>query len=77
MSEEEINKLFCDYHNNYLAPTLTSIDIKIEKVRDEIKKEHEDLLMRAVNAETKLKLYEGLFSKLNLNMEVRNEPQEH
>lgn len=73
MSEEEINKLLCDYHNNYLSPILTSIDVKIEKLRDDIKKEHEDLLMRAVNAETKLKLYEGLFSKLNLNMEVKND----
>lgn len=75
MTEEEINRLLCDYLNNYLSPILTSIDSRIEKLRDDIKKEHEDLLMRAVNAETKLKLYEGLFSKLNLNMEVKNEPR--
>ena len=73
MKEEEINKLLCDYHNRYIGPILISIDNKIEKLRDDIKKEHEDLLMRAVNAETKLRLYEGLFSKLNLNMEVKNE----
>lgn len=73
MKEEEINKLLCDYHNNYLSPILTDIDNRIEKLRDDIKREHEDLLMRAVNAETKLRLYEGLFSKLNLNMEVSNE----
>ena len=73
MSEEEINNLLCKNWNNYFAPVLTDIDNKIEKLRDDIRKEHEDLLMRAVNAETKLKLYEGLFNKLNLNMEVKNE----
>lgn len=73
MIDEEIDKLFCDYHNNYLCPILTGIDNKIEKLRNDIRKEHEDLLMRAVNAETKLKLYENLFSKLNLNMEMKNE----
>lgn len=73
MTKEEINKLLCEYLNSYLSPILTSIDSRIEKLRDDIKKEHEDLLMRAINAETKLKLYEGLFSKLNLNMEVKNE----
>lgn len=73
MTEEEINRILCEFYNNHLVHSLTSIDIKIEKVRDEIKQEHEDLLMRAINAETKLKLYEGLFSKLNLNLEVKNE----
>ena len=73
MKEEEIDKLLYDYHRNYLVPILTSMDNRIDKLRDDIKKEHEDLLMRAVNAETKLRLYEGLFSKLNLNMEVKNE----
>ena len=72
MSDEEIRKLFCDYHNNYLCPILDGIDSRIEKLREELKKEHEDLLMRAVNAETKLKLYETLFSRLNLHMEVKN-----
>ena len=73
MNEEEINKILCEFHNNYLAPALTSLDFRIEKLRDDMKKEHEDLLMRAANAETKLKLYEGLVSRLNLNMEVKNE----
>lgn len=41
-------------------------------LREDIKREHEDLSMRAIKAETKLKLYEGLFSKLNLNMELKN-----
>lgn len=72
MSEDEINNLLCKNWNNYFAPALTDIDRKIEKLRGDIRKEHEDLLMRAVNAETKLKLYEDLFSKLNLNMEVKN-----
>lgn len=73
MSEEEINKLLCKFYNDHISFDLNSIDVRLEKLREDIKKEHEDLLMRAVNAETKLKLYEGLFSKLNLNMEVKNE----
>ena len=73
MTEEELNNLLCKNWNNYFAPVLTDIDNKIERLRADIRKEHEDLLMRAVNAETKLKLYEGLFNKLNLNMEIKNE----
>ena len=77
MSEEErnelLNYLFNRYHRDYLAPILENMDSRMEKLRDDIKKEHEDLLIRAVNAETKLKMYEAIFSKLNLNMEVKNE----
>lgn len=83
MSEEELNHILCEFHNKCLAPILTgidskitSIDFRIERVRDEIKKEHEELLMRAVNAEAKLKLYEELFNKLNLNIEAKNESRE-
>ena len=83
MSKEELNHILCEFHNTHLAPILTGIDSKIrstdfriERVRDEIKKEHEELLMRAVNAEAKLKLYEELFNKLNLNIEAKNESRE-
>ena len=70
MKEEEINNLLYKYHNNYAVPILTSMDTKIERLREDIRKEHEDLLMRAVNAETKLKLYEAIFNKLNLNVSL-------
>ena len=70
MKEEEINNLLYKYHNNYAVPILTSMDTKIERLREDIRKEHEDLLMRAVNAETQLKLYEAIFNKLNLNVSL-------
>lgn len=73
MSEEELNSLLCENWNNYFAPALTGIDNKIERLRAEIEKEHEELKTRAITAETKLKLYEALFGKLNLNMEVEND----
>lgn len=38
-----------------------------------MKKEHEDLIKRAITAETKIKLYEQLLNKLNLNIELNNE----
>lgn len=71
MSEEEMANLWSQYFNNYISPILNSIDIKIEKIRDEFKSEHEDLRIRAINAETKLAMYEGLFGKLNLNVELK------
>ena len=70
---EEIDSLLLKYWDSYISPSFRDIYSEIEKLRVDMKKEHEDLLIRAVNAETKLKLYEGLFSKLNLNMEVKNE----
>ena len=73
MSSEEINNLLCENWNNYFAPALTEINTKIETLRAEIEKEHEELKTRAITAETKLKLYEALFGKLNLNLEVKNE----
>lgn len=76
MKEEEIKKLLNDYNNQFSgcwSHNFVSIQNAIDKLREDNKKEREDLLMRAINAETKLKLYESLFSKLNLNMEVKNE----
>ena len=73
MSEEEFSKAISKFYNEYLSYELISIRNEVTKIREDMKKEHEDLLMRATTAETKLKLYEGLFSKLNLNMELKNE----
>lgn len=73
MSEEEFNKVVNKFYNEYLSYTLNDIRDEIAGLRQDMKKEHEDLQTRAITAETKLKLYEGLFSKLNLNMEVKNE----
>lgn len=73
MNEEEINKLLYKFNNEYVVPNLTNLFTVIEGLREDAKREREELLMRAVNAETKLKMYEGLFSKLNLNLEVKNE----
>lgn len=73
MSEKDINELLSKYNNEYVVPNLTNLFTVIEGVREDAKREREELLMRAINAETKLKMYEGLFSKLNLNLEVKNE----
>lgn len=73
MSEEEFARVVNKLYNDCLSYTLNDIKNEIAELRRNMEKEHEDLLTRATTAETKLKLYEGLFSKLNLNMEVKNE----
>ena len=73
MSEEQFSKVINKLYNDYLSYTLNDIKNEIMELRRNMQKEHEDLLTRATTAETKLKLYEGLFSKLNLNMEVKND----
>lgn len=73
MSEEEINRLLNKIFFDYVSPNLVSIDNKIEKLHEDIKKEREELLMRALHAEAKLNMYEGFFTKLNLNVEVKND----
>jgi hypothetical protein len=73
MSEEEMSNLWSKYLNEFISPVLTDIGHNIEKLRDEIRIEHEDLWKRAIDAETKLKLYEDLFKKLNLDLEIKNE----
>lgn len=72
MSEEEFSKAINKLYNDYLSYTLNDIKNEIAALRRDMEKEHEDLQTRATTAETKLKLYEGLFSRLNLNMEVKN-----
>ena len=65
------------FAKDYLVPELKGIDYRIGRLGDEIRhefeKEQEDLSKRVIKAETKLKLYEALFSKLNLNMELKDE----
>lgn len=73
MSEEEFSKAVNKLYENYLSYTLNDIRDQIADLRRDMEKEQEDLRARATTAETKLKLYEGLFNKLNLNMELKNE----
>ena len=73
MSEEEINQLLDRFWNRYSMSALNQQDQRLERIADEFRREHEELKTRAETAETKLKLYEALFGKLNLNMEVKNE----
>lgn len=73
MSKEELDKLFYDFYNNYLSYTLTGIDNRLAELRNSMEKEHEELKTRVIEAETKLKLYEAIFNKLNLNIDIKQE----
>lgn len=73
MSEEELDKLWCKIWNRYFMPALNQQDQRLDRIATEFYREHEELKARAITAETKLKFYEELFGKLNLNMEVKNE----
>lgn len=73
MTEEEMVKLFQEFKDTVyrILEDNTSIFYEeLRRTRGEIEKEHSELEDRAITAETKLKLYEAMFEKLNLNLEL-------
>ena len=73
MSEEDIDKKLLDLEgnminalNNYITPVYGSI----ERLKSEIEIERIELKDKLVKAEAKLKIYEAMFKKLNLNINL-------
>lgn len=73
MSEEDIDKKLAELEgtirndlNNYITPVYGSI----ERLKSEIEIERVELKDKLVKAETKLKIYEAMFKKLNLNVNL-------
>lgn len=73
MSEEDIDKKLAELEgtirndlNNYITPVYGSI----ERLKNEIGIERVELKDKLVKAETKLKIYEAMFEKLNLNINL-------
>ena len=73
MSEEDFNNKLADLEgnirndlNNYITPVYGSI----ERLKNEIGIERVELKDKLVKAETKLKIYEAMFEKLNLNINL-------
>ena len=79
MSEEDFDKKLMrlegriiDAMYNNLNPVYGSI----EKLKSEIKAERAELKDKLVKAEAKLKIYEAMFEKLNLNINLGKSPEE-
>ena len=73
MSEEDFDKKLADLEgrirndlNNYITPVYGSM----ERLKTEIEVERVELKDKLVKAETKLKIYEAMFKKLNLNINL-------
>ena len=73
MSEEDFDKKLADLEgnirndlNNYITPVYGSM----ERLKNEIEIERVELKDKLVKAETKLKIYEAMFKKLNLNINL-------
>lgn len=73
MSEEDFDKKLADLEgrirndlNNYITPVYGSM----ERLKTEIEIERVELKDRLVKAEAKLKIYEAMFKKLNLNINL-------
>lgn len=73
MSEEDFDKKLADLEgtirndlNDYLTPVYGSI----ERLKSEIESERAELKSKLVKAEAKLKIYEAMFEKLNLNINL-------
>lgn len=73
MNEEDFDKKLMELEatirndlNNYITPVYGSI----ERLKSEIEIERIELKDKLVKAETKLKIYEAMFKKLNLNVNL-------
>ena len=73
MSEEDFGKKLADLEgnirndlNNYITPVYGSM----ERLKNEIEIERVELKDKLTKAETKLKIYEAMFKKLNLNINL-------
>lgn len=73
MSEEDIDKKLAELEgtirndlNNYITPVYGSM----ERLKSEIETERVELKSKLVKAESKLKIYEAMFEKLNLNINL-------
>ena len=73
MSEEDFDKKLADLEerirndlNNYITPVYGSM----ERLKTEIEVERVELKDKLVKAEAKLKIYEAMFKKLNLNINL-------
>ena len=73
MSEEDFDKKLADLEgrirndlNNYITPVYGSM----EKLKTEIEIERVELKDKLTKAEAKLKIYEAMFKKLNLNINL-------
>lgn len=73
MSEEDFDKKLADLEgnirndlNNYITPVYGAI----ERLKTEIGIERVELKDKLVKAEARLKIYEAMFKKLNLNINL-------
>ena len=73
MSEEDFDKKLMELEgnitnslNNYITPVYGSM----ERLKSEIEIERVELKDKLVKAEAKLKIYEAMFKKLNLNIDL-------
>lgn len=73
MSNEDFDKKLMDLEavirndlNNYITPVYGSM----ERLKSEIEIERVELKDKLVKAEAKLKIYEAMFKKLNLNVNL-------
>lgn len=73
MNEEDFDKKLADLEgsirnalNNYITPVYVAID----RLKTEIEIERVELKDKLVKAEARLKIYEAMFKKLNLNINL-------
>ena len=72
MSEEDFDKKLMDLEGeirNALSNYITPVYRSIERLKSEIETERVELKSKLVKAEAKLKIYEAMFEKLNLNID--------
>lgn len=73
MNEEDFDKKladFGDWMNNSLNNYITPVYGSMERLKSEIEIERVELKSKLVKAEAKLKIYEAIFEKLNLNINL-------
>lgn len=75
MSEEDFDKKLMYLEgriNDCLVDNLNQVYMSIERLKSEINNEQAELKEKLVKAEAKLKIYEAMFEKLNLNVNLNH-----
>lgn len=79
MNEEDFDKKLMNLEGriiDVMYNNLNPVHTSIERLKSEIKAERAELENKLVKAEARLKIYEAMFEKLNLNIELSQRGEE-
>lgn len=79
MSEEDFDKKLTYLEgriNDVLVDNINQVYMAVERLKSEIKTERAELEEKLIKAEDRLKIYEAIFDRLNLNINLNQRGEE-